>query len=462
MVAGVVVSAPYAAAGGRAGRWWEVLAAGALLTLAGIAVSFAVGEPRRPADGRAAGSWSRSPSRSAFPPPRPASQSRNRRCDRDRQATLRAGRCRPPSAAQHREESGGGPRGAVRARPRGPGRRPGRRPCRRRRRRRSASPRPPASPSSTGAKAVNQASTICSGLGSPSWPGSGPSSAVPVLPATCASGIAPAVPVPPVTTPTISSLSWSEIFFDITRVGSASERSSFFTTSGVGSRTPSLATVWETLAISSGVESTSPWPIALTPRSRSSPTSVGMLGSGGSTAAVALGVIEGRLLVEAVALGGADQLVVADLRPERREDRVAGLGEGGAEVSAADLPVGVVDEAAADVDAAGVGEGVVEGDRVRLQGGGGGDDLEGGAGGLWGGEGLPGQRPHGAGAGVEHGDASRSARPAPLTAALCRVGSIVVFTASPLRGSELPRTRRLARRRRRPAARRRACRRGGS
>ena len=42
MVAGVVVSAPYASAGGRAGRWWEVLAAGALLTLAGIAVSFAV------------------------------------------------------------------------------------------------------------------------------------------------------------------------------------------------------------------------------------------------------------------------------------------------------------------------------------------------------------------------------------------------------------------------------------
>ncbi len=39
MVAGVVLSAP-GAEGSR--RWWEVLAAGALLTLAGIAASFAV------------------------------------------------------------------------------------------------------------------------------------------------------------------------------------------------------------------------------------------------------------------------------------------------------------------------------------------------------------------------------------------------------------------------------------
>ncbi len=39
MVAGAVLSAP--GAGGSRG-WWEVLAAGALLTLAGIAVSFAV------------------------------------------------------------------------------------------------------------------------------------------------------------------------------------------------------------------------------------------------------------------------------------------------------------------------------------------------------------------------------------------------------------------------------------
>ena len=43
MVAGAVLSAPYAPGGGGAGRWWEVLAIGALLTLAGIGVSFAVG-----------------------------------------------------------------------------------------------------------------------------------------------------------------------------------------------------------------------------------------------------------------------------------------------------------------------------------------------------------------------------------------------------------------------------------
>jgi hypothetical protein len=41
MVAGAVLAAP-GAEGGPMGRWWEALAAGALLTLAGIAVSFAV------------------------------------------------------------------------------------------------------------------------------------------------------------------------------------------------------------------------------------------------------------------------------------------------------------------------------------------------------------------------------------------------------------------------------------
>ena len=88
---------------------------------------------------------------------------------------------------------------------------------------------------------------------------------MPVLPATWASGIAPAVPVPPVTTPIISSVSSSAIFFDITRTGSASGRSFLLATIEVGSRTPSLAIVCATLAISSGVASTSPWPIALDP-----------------------------------------------------------------------------------------------------------------------------------------------------------------------------------------------------
>ena len=43
IVAGAVLSAPYAARGGGAGRWWDLLVVGALLTLAGIGVSFAVG-----------------------------------------------------------------------------------------------------------------------------------------------------------------------------------------------------------------------------------------------------------------------------------------------------------------------------------------------------------------------------------------------------------------------------------
>ena len=112
---------------------------------------------------------------------------------------------------------------------------------------------------------------------------------MPVLPATWASGIAPAVPVPPVTTPTISSVSSSAIFFDITRTGFASGRSFLLATIEVGSRTPPLAIVWATLAICSGVASTSPWPIALTPRSSSSPISVGIVDSGGSTSATICG-----------------------------------------------------------------------------------------------------------------------------------------------------------------------------
>ena len=106
---------------------------------------------------------------------------------------------------------------------------------------------------------------------------------MPVLPATWASGIAPAKPVPLVTTPIINSVSSPATFFDITRTGSASGRSLRLATIDVGWRTPPLPIVWATLAICSGVASTSPWPMALTPRSRSSPTCSGMLDSGGST-----------------------------------------------------------------------------------------------------------------------------------------------------------------------------------
>jgi hypothetical protein len=42
MVAGVVISAPHAGSGGPIGRWWNLLAAGAFITLAGIALSLAV------------------------------------------------------------------------------------------------------------------------------------------------------------------------------------------------------------------------------------------------------------------------------------------------------------------------------------------------------------------------------------------------------------------------------------
>ncbi len=43
MIAGAVLSAPRASEGGAAARWWEAMAVGALLTLAGVGVSFAVG-----------------------------------------------------------------------------------------------------------------------------------------------------------------------------------------------------------------------------------------------------------------------------------------------------------------------------------------------------------------------------------------------------------------------------------
>jgi hypothetical protein len=102
------------------------------------------------------------------------------------------------------------------------------------------------------------------------------------LPATCASGIEPAVPVPSSTTPIISSVSCSAIRRDITRTGSAPGPRPGWETIVVGIRTPSLATVCAALAMTSGVASTSPWPIALTPRSSSSPTSRGIDGDGGS------------------------------------------------------------------------------------------------------------------------------------------------------------------------------------
>ena len=122
---------------------------------------------------------------------------RRRRGDGDRRRGVRlsvsGGGLRPPIRWRSRLTSTTPTRGS-RARS-------ARRSCRRRRRRRSASPRPPASACSAGAKAMNQASIICSAVSS--WPGRGrrlpglgPSSAVPVLPATWTPGRAAATPVP--------------------------------------------------------------------------------------------------------------------------------------------------------------------------------------------------------------------------------------------------------------------------
>lgn len=58
-------------------------------------------------------------------------------------------------------------------------------------------------------------------------------------------------------------------------------------TIAVGERTPPLAIVCETEAISSGVASTSPWPIALTATSVSSVSGFGIVLSGGWVSASA-------------------------------------------------------------------------------------------------------------------------------------------------------------------------------
>jgi hypothetical protein len=42
IVAGAVISAPHAGSGGPIARWWDLLAAGAFITMAGIALAFAV------------------------------------------------------------------------------------------------------------------------------------------------------------------------------------------------------------------------------------------------------------------------------------------------------------------------------------------------------------------------------------------------------------------------------------
>ena len=110
---------------------------------------------------------------------------------------------------------------------------------------------------------------------------------MPVLPATWASGMLAASPVPCWTLAIIRSRTVVAVLPSVTSAGSASGASAGSVTSGVGLRWPPLAIVCATLAICSGVASTWPWPIAVTATSRSEPIGSGIVDGGGSTAAVA-------------------------------------------------------------------------------------------------------------------------------------------------------------------------------
>ncbi len=143
---------------------------------------------------------------------------------------------------------------------------------------------------SAGAKAVNQA--FSSSTGSSPGPGagasgSGPSSAVPVLPATWASGMFAALPVPDSTLATIRSRTVFAISVSVTSVVAGSGPSAGSVTSGVGLRLPPAAIVCAADAICSGLASTWPCPIAVTATSSSEPIGSGMVEAGRSTTAVA-------------------------------------------------------------------------------------------------------------------------------------------------------------------------------
>ncbi len=141
--------------------------------------------------------------------------------------------------------------------------------------------------------------------------------------------------------------------------------------SSVGSgRFPSSAIVAAISDICSGVVSTRPWPIADEPTARSSPISS------------ADGIVERAaparpcVLVEAEALGGRDQPASAELGAQRREDAVAGVGEGGLQRAAAGLAVGVLDLDAFELGRGLVREGVAALGHVLLQHAGERHDLE--------------------------------------------------------------------------------------
>ncbi len=217
---------------------------------------------------------------------------------------------------------------------------------------------------SAGAKAANQASLIWTGLGEFSCPGSGPSSAVPVFPATCASGIAPAVPVP---LGDHADHQVAQRLRDLRRHHPHRLR-----------MRPELLLDHERRRLAHAAGADRLRDRRHLERGREHLPLADRADAEVEVVADLLGdarlrrgdrvergaVVELRPLVEAEPLRGLHQPVVADLRPERREDRVARLGECLDEGAAAVLAVGVVDEAPADVDAVGDREGVVKGDHV--------------------------------------------------------------------------------------------------
>ena len=95
------------------------------------------------------------------------------------------------------------------------------------------------------------------------------------------------MPVPLITTWTIRLRRVVATCSEVTRTGCAVGRSVRSLTIRVGLRMPPLAIVWATEAISSGVASTWPCPIALTPSSRSLGIEAGIVLWGGSTARMA-------------------------------------------------------------------------------------------------------------------------------------------------------------------------------
>ena len=148
---------------------------------------------------------------------------------------------------------------------------------------------------------------------------------------------------------------------------------------------------------------TLPWPIAVEPTS-SGERDLDRLGKGARGLAR-----HGGRRVPAVAHGRAHDPLGADLHAERREHRVARVGEAVLERPAARLAVGVLQLDAVDHGRRLDRERAARPDRARLEGGCGGHDLEGRPRGLGRREGEAGERPDLARARVERGDAAEPA-----------------------------------------------------